>query len=279
MKRHKQTEEEIISAIGEVRVDWRDDHFDAVQYVFTLVPTRGKYSLKHIASILDSDFEAARTGIRLILDLSKDAFDIVMKEKMGPGLGGKTGYSSSRGKYLNAIESLGALGKLSALAAKNYTWRDILSERLKSGRGSAIKGQRRGKALEDFAEALIKNVFHSTYETRCSFLGADGVTAAKCDFAIPSASDPRIVLESKAYGATGSKQSDVLGDAEMIIRAKRHDTHFLLLTDGVTWKERRSDLRKLIQLQNEGKIARIYTQAMKNDLLRDLKTLRKEHSL
>ena len=50
----------------------------------------------------------------------------------------------------------------------------------------------------------------------------------------------------------------------------------LLVTDGITWKQRPSDLRKLIALQNEGKIARIYTKSMEKDLHSDLLTLRRE---
>jgi hypothetical protein len=35
-------------------------------------------------------------------------------------------------------------------------WSGILVERLRAGRGSAISGQRRGRGLEDFAEALVR---------------------------------------------------------------------------------------------------------------------------
>lgn len=37
-------------------------------------------------------------------------------------------------------------------------WTDVLVERLKSGRGSAIKGQQRGRGMEDFVEARIKRI-------------------------------------------------------------------------------------------------------------------------
>jgi len=43
-----------------------------------------------------------------------------------------------------------------------------------------------------------------------------------------------------------------------IIAAKRPDTGFLFFTDGLTWKQRQSDLRKIIEFQNSGGIARIY---------------------
>ena len=279
MKRHTQTETELLERIAEIDVDWRDEHFESVWRLLEGVPKRKPYRRKDIAALLDVDFDAATTAVRLILDMSKDSFSIAMRREMGQSSVGKTSYRSDREGYLHAVEALGVLNELNRLSGREYSWKDLLAERLKSGRGSAIRGQRRGRILEDFAEQLIGEVFEDRYESRCSFVGADGVTVAKCDFAIPSSEDPRIVVESKAYGATGSKQSDVLGDAEKIIRAKRHDTHFLFVTDGKTWRDRRSDLRKLIRLQNEGKIARIYTRAMRDELLADLKTLRSEHSL
>ncbi|MFQ5760978.1 MAG: DpnII family type II restriction endonuclease, partial [Acidiferrobacterales bacterium] len=83
----------------------------------------------------------------------------------------------------------------------------------------------------------------------------------------------------KAYGATGSKQTDILGDINRIIEEKRHDTTFLLVTDGVTWKARANDLRKLVTMQNQGFIGRIYTTAMAGDLQRDLRQLMAYHGL
>ena len=46
------------------------------------------------------------------------------------------------------------------------------------------------------------------------------------------------MIESKGYGATGSKMSGVIGDIEKIIAAKRSDTAFLFFTDGVAWSQR-----------------------------------------
>jgi hypothetical protein len=102
---------------------------------------------------------------------------------------------------------------------------------------------------------------------------------AKCDFAIPSKSSPRILIESKGYGATGSKMTDIIGDIEKIIAAKRPDTAFLFFTDGLTWKQRKSDLRKIVEYQNEGDITRIYTYAMANQFEADLRQLKQEYGL
>ena len=156
-------------------------------------------------------------------------------------------------------------------------WSDTLVERLRSGRGSAISGQKRGRGVEDFAEAIVKKVFGSKFDMRCTFTGPK--EKAKCDFAIPSKSAPRIVIESKGYGATGSKMTDIIGDIEQIIRAKRPDTALLFFTDGMTWKQRKSDLRKIVEFQNSGGITRIYTYAMAEQFEADLRQLKDEYKL
>src|SRR5439155_19837635 len=127
---------------------------------------------------------------------------------------------------------------------------------------------------------IVSRVFQDVgYDVRCRFVGSRGVSTEKADFAIPSKRDPGILIESKAYGATGSKQTDILGEMSRIVEEKRHDTHLLLVTDGITWRSRVNDLRKLVTLQNEGKIARIYTQQMAAQLEGDLRQLRRDHHL
>ncbi|MHC2021471.1 DpnII family type II restriction endonuclease, partial [Methylobacterium sp. CM6247] len=121
-------------------------------------------------------------------------------------------------------------------------------------------------------------VFGNTYDVRCTFTGPRG-NQAKCDIAIPNKSEPRIIIESKAYGATGSKMTDIIGDMDAIIEAKRHDTALLFVTDGMTWKARMSDLAKLVSRQNQGRITRIYTMQMRDQFLADLLTLKGEQGL
>ena len=156
-------------------------------------------------------------------------------------------------------------------------WSDVLVERLRSGRGSAISGQKRGRGVEDFAEAIVAKVFGDRFQTRCTFTGPRG--EAKCDVAIPSKGAARILIEAKGYGATGSKMTDILGDIRTIIAAKRTDTAFLFLTDGLTWKQRQSDLRKIVEFQNNGDITRIYTFAMADQFEADLRQLKAEYNL
>lgn len=134
--------------------------------------------------------------------------------------------------------------------------------------------------MEDFTETIVRGVFGSdSYETRRRFACRDGHHTQKADFAIPSMKEPHVIIEAKAYGATGSKQTDVIGDIEKIVGCKRDDVFFLLVTDGLTWLARLGDLRKMIEFQNLGSIYRIYTMAMADDLRKDLTLIKAERGL
>jgi hypothetical protein len=285
MKRYRQTIDEILKHLSPVEATWRDGHADAVIRQLETLPAKASYSRQDLIGMFDLEntsrrqFDANQTIVRLFLDLSKDEFTAELRNRLDKGMGIKKALENPE-RFFGALEEMGLLQRMTAAVGRPVTWRDLLVERLKGGRGSAIKGQRRGRFLEDFVEQLIVKIFgEAAYHARCQFHGAAGTSTEKTDFAIPTKDDPAILIESKAYGATGSKQTDVLGDISRIVNEKRHDTHFLLVTDGITWRERTGDLGKLVELQNRGKITRIYTQLMAEQLEADLRQLKREHGL
>lgn len=285
MKRYRQTLDEILEHLSPVGASWRDDHADAVIRELEGLPVKSAYTRDDLVGMFDlgrasrREFDATLTVLRLFLDMSKDEFTAELRDRLGKGNGIKKAQTDPD-LFFGALENMGLLERMAAAVNRPVTWSDLLVERLKGGRGSAIKGQRRGRVLEDFVEKQIIQVFgEKSYDLRCQFLGATGISSEKADFAIPNRQDPAILIEAKAYGATGSKQTDVLGDISRIVNEKRHDTHFLLVTDGITWRERTSDLGKLVALQNLGKIARIYTQAMEKQFEEDLWQLKREHGI
>lgn len=280
MKRCRQSFEEIEASLIPIEASWLDAHAEKVILLLKETPVKPKYSKVDVIALLKDDFRVGETAIRLFLDLSKDDYTQRMRDAMGPGGIGKKRYLADPNGYLKALASLGLHEKMNTAVHQPLHWSDLLVERLKGGRGSAIKGQTRGRGMEDFVEELVRSVFPATQvAVRCRFIGAKGQSTEKADFAIPSASDPAILVEVKAYGATGSKQTDVLGDIARIVEQKRHDTNFILVTDGITWKQRLSDLRKLVKLQNEGRILKIYTKSMADELKSDLETLKLEAGL
>lgn len=270
-----QTIEEVVDSLSPLSVDWMDDTAASAIARLTALPKKKVYDRSDVAALLEGDFTEGLLCARLFLGLSKDTMEAKLRQELGSGGIGVKRYQVDPDRFLEALESFGLLAEMTTTINYQPVWSDILVERLRSGRGSAISGQRRGRGLEDFVEALVKEVFEDAYETRCTFTGADGKTA-KCDFAIPSRVRPRIEMEVKGYGATGSKMSDIIGDLDAIIDTKRHDTTLLFVTDGLTWKARLSDLKKIVERQNEGKIARIYTTNLRELFLEDLMSLRQQ---
>jgi DpnII restriction endonuclease len=278
MKRVRQTFEEISNSLTNLEVDWMEDpHAGAVIKAFETLPTGRKITRGDVTKLLKSDFRVGCTVLRLFLDLSKDEFTRITAELFkDAGGAGVTNFRSDPNAFVAKLEETQILERMSAEVNRPPEWSDRLVGLFQGGWGSAVKGQLRGRMLEDFTEGILIKVFPpEQIIPRCQFLGANGLSSEKADFAIPSAKDALILIEVKAFNATGSKQTDVLGDIFRIVEQKRDDTAFILVTDGISWKARSSDLRKIIQLQNVGKIRKIYTMAMAKEFESDLRSLKK----
>ena len=242
------------------------------------MPVKTVFSAEDVQQVLDKHFDDGLLICRLFLGLSKDQFSATLRSTLSTTSAGAMLYRKNKASFIDGLIEMGLLEAMAEQTNRPLKWTDTLVERLRSGRGSAISGQKRGRDVEDFAEAIVRKVFDDDYATRCTFAGLGG-KFAKCDFAIPSRTTPRILIESKGYGATGSKMTDVIGDIEKIIAVKRPDTALLFFTDGLTWRQRRSDLRKVVQYQNDGHILRIYTYAMAEQFEADLRQLKSESGL
>jgi len=276
---HKQKLEDLLNGLSQLNTDWKDEFAKRVIASYERLEPITDLGTRNLQSLFDDDFEVGVTMARLFLEKSKDEFYSDWTAEFPEQGLNKARYLKNKETFLGQMDQLLVRSTIVSTVNQTYTWKDILTERLKAGRGSAIKGQARGRALEDFVESLVSSVFGDHYDSRCSFTGASGNSKEKADFAIPSKDHPQILIEVKAYGATGSKQTDVLGDVSRILEEKRQDTPFLLVTDGVTWKSRANDLRRLVSMQNKGDIYRIYTKSMKEDLQSDLAQMKLEKGL
>ncbi|NLE59139.1 MAG: hypothetical protein GX616_12315 [Planctomycetes bacterium] len=174
-------------------------------------------------------------------------------------------------RMASAIVALGVPDLIVNDLRRNWTLEDILLERYRMSRGRAIAGQKRGRALEDRVEQVLRGI-PVAFEPRVRFIGKRG-QGAKCDFAIIGRDHPKIVVEAKGFEATGSKLTDFLGDVLKIGQVKEYHTYFFLVTDGRGWLNRESDLKRLIEYHNEGLVDMIYTQARLEDFARHVKAI------
>lgn len=273
MQERDQSLEEVVNGLSPLDVDWMDDVAASAIARLTALPKKEAYGRDDIASLLNENFAEGLLCARLFLMLSKDSMEAELRKQMSDGGIGIKAYKADPEAFIDILSRMGLSEKMEAAINLEPVWSDVLVERLRAGRGSAISGQKRGRGLEDFVEAIVAEVFGNSYETRCTFTGADG-KSAKCDVAIPNRTRPAIVIEVKGYGATGSKMSDIIGDLDAIIDAKRHGTKLFFVTDGTTWKQRLADLKKIVERQNQGKIDRIYTTQMREQFLEDLRSLK-----
>lgn len=179
-------------------------------------------------------------------------------------------------RMAQALTGLGLAETIAEHLDRRWEVEDVLVDRYKMGRGRAIAGQRRGRALEDEVQAVLDGA-GIPYQRGVTFVGRKGETA-KCDFAIPTKDHPKIVIESKGFEATGSKLTDFLGDVLKIARARETHMYFFLVTDGRGWHNRVSDLRKIVEYHQNGDVDMVYTRARLDDMAAAVKQIYESES-
>jgi hypothetical protein len=254
----------MLSELEHIAASWEDDTSKrVVALVHTAVAIiRAKKDAPLLGTIEDlirKDPEYL-DALRLFIGESQD----VIAHRLGAELGARGSYAKVRKALAadpkagaKALEALGLLDIIREHLGRSWSVEGVLVDRYKQSRGRAIAGQARGRVLEDAVAEVLTRI-GVQFQMRCTFTGKNDITA-KCDFAIPSEAQPKIVIEVKGFEATGSKQTDVLGDIEKIELARTRHMYFFVVTDGRGWFNRESDLRKIVEKQRSGAIDNVYT--------------------
>jgi hypothetical protein len=252
--------------LAEIPVTGRDALSDVIDSIMDAALKRlGEAGSADIEDAIATVLQEDRNNLDVIRLFTGQSQDVIAHE-LGAALGVRGGYSaikrvaSVRFKEIaKALVEIGVDKVIREHLARQWTLREVLLDRYKMSRGRAIAGQQRGQALEKEVQ-LILDELKVPYVARRTFEGREG-KRAKADFAIPNAANPKIIIEVKAFEGTGSKQTDVLGDISKIREARQRHQYFFVVTNGRGWRNRSSDLRELVRLQNIGEIDMIYTRA------------------
>src|SRR6478672_13507961 len=102
MERRRQTFEEIISSLSRIESEWKDDHAKSVMDLLDGIEEKATYTTRDLQQILDKDYNAGMTLIRLFLDLSKDELEGSLREIKA------TAYRKDPESLLQGLASLGA---------------------------------------------------------------------------------------------------------------------------------------------------------------------------
>ncbi|MGH8499215.1 MAG: hypothetical protein ACRERV_10465, partial [Methylococcales bacterium] len=151
----RQTLDDILGSLSPLQVEWKDDIARRVIKRIEQLLVKSEYTAQDIHDLFAGDFEDGKLICRLFLGFSKDTFTAVLGDALGEGGQGVTRYKKDPDSYAAVLINLGLLEVMAEQTNRQPKWDDILVERLRSGRGSAISGQRRGRGLEDYVESII----------------------------------------------------------------------------------------------------------------------------
>lgn len=140
--------------------------------------------------------------------------------------------------------------------ADMYTFGDILVARAGT-RVTATSAGVAGRKVEDEIEAIARDL-GLVCETRTRFTGRNSRTAP-CDLAIPSGADALIVVAAKGFDSTGSKLSDAVREIMEMADVRQPRQYVMAVIDGIGWKSRLADLRRIYELWLTKQIDGMYT--------------------
>jgi len=167
--------------------------------------------------------------------------------------------------YLN--EDLDLIRLLEAQRSRTFDFGDLLVARAGT-RVSAIRAGISGRRLEDEIEAIALDLGLEC-GTRTRFTGRNNRTAP-CDLVIPSAEKPSIVVAAKGFDSTGSKLTDAVREIEEMADVRLPRQTVMAVIDGIGWKSRQADLKRIYVLWESQQIDGMYTLSNLGDFRIDL---------
>lgn len=154
--------------------------------------------------------------------------------------------------------------------SRTYHFGDILVARAGTRRTATDAGAT-GRLVEDEIEEVAKDL-GLPYATRTRFEGRNGQTAP-CDLAIPTGGiEARIVVAAKGFDSTGSKLTDAVREVEEMADKRLPAQYVMAAVDGIGWKSRQSDLRRIYELRRNNQIDGLYTLSRLEQLREDLQS-------
>lgn len=148
-----------------------------------------------------------------------------------------------------------------------FTFGDVLVARAGT-RVTASRAGIAGRRLEDEIEAIAGEL-GLPCKTRTRFVGRNGRTAP-CDLVIPDGTAAEIVVAAKGFDSTGSKLTDAVREIEEMADVRLPRQFVIAVIDGIGWKSRQADLRRIHTLWATNQIDGMYTRSSLPTFRRDL---------
>jgi hypothetical protein len=151
---------------------------------------------------------------------------------------------------------------------RSYDFGDILIARAGT-RQTATAAGASGRKVEDEIEAIAMDL-GLPCQTRTRFTGRNSRTAP-CDLVIPSGGRAEIAVAAKGFDSTGSKLTDAVREIEEMADVRQARQFIMAVIDGIGWKNRLNDLRRIYALWESNQIDGMYTLATLDRFRADLR--------
>lgn len=125
------------------------------------------------------------------------------------------------------------------------------------GRQSANRAGLAGRSVEDEIEQVAHDLGLTT-AARTRFTGRNGRTAP-CDLAVLAGTDVAVAVAAKGFDSTGSKLTDAVREVEEMADVRLPRQFIMVVIDGIGWKSRINDLRRIYRLWETNQIDGMYT--------------------
>jgi hypothetical protein len=150
---------------------------------------------------------------------------------------------------------------------RTYGFADILIARA-GPRAAAFGGQASGRKVEDEISAIAEDLGLSHVD-RSRYTGRNNRTAP-ADLIVPNADNALIVVAAKGFDSTGSKLTDAVREIEEMAEVRLPTQFVFAVIDGIGWKSRQADLKKIHSLWVSKQIDGMYTLASLDQFRADL---------
>lgn len=148
-----------------------------------------------------------------------------------------------------------------------FNFGDVLVARGNT-RQSATRAGLAGRSVEDEIERIARDL-GLEFRTRTKFTGRNGRTAP-CDLAVLTNGQVAIAVAAKGFDSTGSKLTDAVREVEEMADVRMPTQFIMVVIDGIGWKSRINDLRRIYQLWESRQIDGMYTLLSLDAFRRDL---------
>ena len=174
-------------------------------------------------------------------------------------------------------ERFDLVAEVGAQRSRNWTFADMLVERLSAGVNAAGTVSI-GRQVENAVEELVASI-GLPYRMRSEFVGRHG-RIVPCDVAIPDAGDQaEIIIAIKSFGSTGSKQTDAAREFEELADAHASHQFAYAFCEGIGWLRRASDLRRIFALWERRQLDGVFNLSMMADFKAELEEAARRRGL